>query len=68
MFFHESNASKFALIKLMEHLHKNNIEWLDTQVITPVVKDLGGREYLREDFISLLKTAISKKRPSSLFT
>ena len=57
MFFKETNASKFALIKLMQHLHSFGITWLDTQMVTPVVEALGGKEIPREDFIKRLNNA-----------
>ena len=58
MFYHESNASKFALINLMKYLHSKGINWIDTQMITSVVKNLGGREIPRTDFLKKLKNAM----------
>ncbi|MBT3982645.1 MAG: leucyl/phenylalanyl-tRNA--protein transferase [Bacteriovoracaceae bacterium] len=57
MFFESDNASKFALIWVMEFLYQNGIEWMDTQMVTPVVKSLGGSEYPRENYIELLGIA-----------
>lgn len=55
MFYKESNASKVALVKLLEYLHQQNIGWLDTQMLTPVVKNLGGEEITRKEFLLKLE-------------
>lgn len=55
MFYLVSNASKVALVTLMERLYAQGIEWLDTQMVTPVVASLGGKEIARKDFLNLLK-------------
>jgi leucyl/phenylalanyl-tRNA--protein transferase len=63
MFHIESNTSKIALIALMERLHQHSIEWLDIQMVTPVLAQLGGKEILRKDFINLLEE--SHQTPSA---
>lgn len=55
MYHIEDNASKFALYALVEKLKSMNITWLDTQMVTPVVKSMGGNEITRDDFINRLK-------------
>jgi leucyl/phenylalanyl-tRNA---protein transferase len=55
MFFKKSNASKLALYSLMKRLEKHGIQWLDTQMVTPVVKDLGGKEICREEFLKRIQ-------------
>ena len=57
MFFKESNTSKVALVGLMEHLNSHGVSFLDTQMLTPVVENLGGKEIPRSDFLELLKVA-----------
>jgi len=54
MFSKESNSSKLALITLIKYLKKKDIELLDTQMLTPVVADLGGTLIKREDFVKYL--------------
>lgn len=54
MFHTKPNASKFALIFLMLLLKKAGIEWLDTQMVTPVVESLGGREIPRTTYMHKL--------------
>jgi leucyl/phenylalanyl-tRNA--protein transferase len=49
-----SNASKYALVVLMERLHTCGIDWLDTQMTTTVVDSLGGKQIAREDYIKRL--------------
>lgn len=55
MFYLEPNASKIALIHLMEKLNSIGIDWIDTQMITPVVESLGGKEISRAEFIAKLQ-------------
>lgn len=64
MFYRESNASKVALVALIEKLKKAGITWLDTQMVTPVVAGLGGIEISREDFVK----RISVKKKFNFFT
>jgi leucyl/phenylalanyl-tRNA--protein transferase len=62
MFYLEDNASKVALIHLCHFLKEKGILWLDTQMVTPVVKALGGKEIPREQFLGLLSELKSKNR------
>lgn len=55
MFYRESNASKIALVKLLQKLNEHGIDWLDTQMVTPVVSALGGKEISRHDFIKRIE-------------
>lgn len=61
MFHKADNASKVALIALLYSLNQQNIGWLDTQMVTPVVEGLGGVEIPRETYLKMLEVAI--KRP-----
>ena len=60
MFYRQNNASKVALIWLMEHLQKEKINWLDTQMTTEVVASLGGYSISRKEFMTKLKEVISQ--------
>ena len=51
MFMKEDNASKLALHSLIERLKDSGIEWLDTQMVTPVVEGFGGKYIPRREFI-----------------
>lgn len=54
MYCTTSNASKYALVILMERLKECGINWLDTQMTTSVIDSLGGKQISRNDFISRL--------------
>ncbi|HXH76321.1 MAG TPA: leucyl/phenylalanyl-tRNA--protein transferase [Bacteriovoracaceae bacterium] len=63
MFMKEDNASKLALYTLIQKLRKNGIKWLDTQMVTPVVEQFGGRYIPRQEFLSrITKLDWDKKR------
>jgi leucyl/phenylalanyl-tRNA--protein transferase len=64
MFYRESNASKVAIVALIEKLKAAGITYLDTQMVTPVVAGLGGKEISREDFIE----RISQKKKFNFYT
>jgi leucyl/phenylalanyl-tRNA---protein transferase len=51
MFMKEDNASKFALYALIKKLEASGIKWLDTQMVTPVVDQFGGKLISRENFL-----------------
>jgi leucyl/phenylalanyl-tRNA--protein transferase len=54
MFRLRPNASKLALLFLIEHLRARGLDWLDVQVLTPHVEALGARLIPREDFLDKL--------------
>ncbi len=55
MFSKETNASKFGLLSLIQHLQGRGIKWLDTQMVTPVVEQFGGKFIPREEFLKRLE-------------
>ncbi len=57
MFHTQTNASKFALYSLIQQLKKKNILWLDTQMVTSTIKNFGGKEISRNEFIKKLNIA-----------
>ena len=57
MFYEQDNASKACLVWAMNFLNTHGIPWMDTQMVSPVVRALGGQEVQREKFIHLLKQA-----------
>ena len=57
MFHWKSDASKLALLFLIEHLRARGASWLDCQVTTPHMESLGSREITRGRFLDLLTTA-----------
>lgn len=58
MFYRQSNASKIALIHLVEHFRAQGITWIDFQVLNPFTKTLGAREVPRAKFLELLKAGL----------
>jgi leucyl/phenylalanyl-tRNA--protein transferase len=54
MFHRQSDASKVALLHLIEHLRKRGATWLDCQIMTPHMRALGAREIPRARFLDLL--------------
>ncbi len=61
MFFKESNASKFALLYLIEHLQTKGATWLDIQVMTPHLEVLGAHEVDRNEFLDRLNSEQKKQ-------
>jgi leucyl/phenylalanyl-tRNA--protein transferase len=56
-FYRMNNASKVAMITLVEYLKKEGISWFDCQVLTPFSESFGAREIPRSDFMKLLGEA-----------
>jgi leucyl/phenylalanyl-tRNA--protein transferase len=59
MFSNQSNASKFAFIKYVKYLQKQQVQLIDCQVYTSHLQTLGARMIERENFLQLLTTLIS---------
>jgi len=55
MFHLASNASKMALLHLIEHLKSRGATWLDVQVMTPHFEVLGAKEIHRTIFLDKLE-------------
>lgn len=66
MFTKIDNASKLALYSLLIQLQKKNIKWLDTQMVTPVVEQFGGRYLPRPIFLHLLQSLDWTKKRSEI--
>jgi len=54
MFHRESDASKLALLHLVEVLRVAGLDWLDVQVMTPHVERLGACNVPRREFLARL--------------
>jgi len=57
MFYRASDASKLALLFLIDHLRARGATWIDCQVTTPHMEALGAREIARWRFLDLLQEA-----------
>jgi len=62
MFYKATNASKIALWGLIERLKENGIEWIDTQMVTPIVEQFGGKYVPRQEY---LKKYLKKSQEKS---
>jgi len=54
------NASKIALVALVQKLRDAGLEWMDVQVLNPHIKTLGAKEIPQKEFLKLLKKAQKK--------
>jgi leucyl/phenylalanyl-tRNA--protein transferase len=55
MFSLSDNASKQGLYSLVRQLESRGLSWMDTQMVTSVVDQFGGRYISRRDFTNRLK-------------
>lgn len=55
MFFKESEASKVCLVHLVEFLKKQGHQWIDIQMVTPLLEQFGGEYIPRQQFLAMLK-------------
>jgi len=58
MFFHERDASKVALVALVERLRAQGFTLLDLQMLTPHTARFGGIEITRNQYLERLASAI----------
>ncbi len=54
MFHRIDNASKFAVLFLIDHLKARGASWMDIQQLTPHFAVLGAREVPRATFLTML--------------
>ena len=57
MFHSQPNASKLALLHLIQHLKQRNCKWIDIQMLTPHMEKLGARNLPRKLYLELLREA-----------
>lgn len=57
MFSLKNNASKCALKFLIHKMKSEKIDWLDTQMVSPVVKLFGGKEISRDEFLLRIQSS-----------
>jgi leucyl/phenylalanyl-tRNA--protein transferase len=61
MFHHRPNASKVALVHLVNRLKQRGYELLDTQATTPHLKQFGCVDISAREYLVLLRKALRKK-------
>ena len=59
MFNKQSNASKFAFIKYVQYLNKQDVQLIDCQVYTSHLQSLGAKMIRRNYFLQLLNSLIT---------
>lgn len=57
MFHVEPDASKLALLFLIDHLSRRGARWIDVQIMTPHMRHLGARMISRSRFADMLDEA-----------
>ncbi|MCC6327825.1 MAG: leucyl/phenylalanyl-tRNA--protein transferase [Acidobacteria bacterium] len=67
MFYRAPNASKLALLYLIDHLRSRGSDWLDIQVMTPHMEALGAKEIRRVDFLDRLRLAQDQKQKGLIY-
>jgi len=65
MFSLRSDASKLALLFLIEHLKARGLDWIDIQMVTPHLEALGAKAVSRSHFLA--KLTATQKRNLTLF-
>lgn len=55
MFHKETNMSKLALMHLIEELKRRSLNWMDIQMVTPLLENFGGRYIPRSEYLKLIK-------------
>jgi leucyl/phenylalanyl-tRNA--protein transferase len=61
MFSIGRDASKVALVYLVDHLKERGFELLDTQFLTPHLARFGAKEIPRKEYLERLERALKKK-------
>jgi leucyl/phenylalanyl-tRNA--protein transferase len=63
MFHNETDASKVALVRLVEELNDGGAQLLDVQWLTPHLHSLGAKEVSRSEYLELLEEALELPLP-----
>ena len=61
MFHRETDASKVALVTLVDRLHRRSFSLLDTQWINPHLVQFGGVEIPRAEYLRQLRGALRRE-------
>lgn len=63
MFYLKPNASKAALVKMVEYLSAHGLLWMDIQMVTPALEQFGGKYISRDDFLMRLELSKQTAQP-----
>jgi leucyl/phenylalanyl-tRNA--protein transferase len=58
MFSRKTDSSKIALVALVDHLRARDFSLLDTQWMTPHLRQFGGYEMARSDYLKALRDVL----------
>lgn len=67
MFFLESEASRLALCATVLMLKEKKVKWLDTQILGPASKSVGGEEISRKEYLLELSDQIKAPHDPHFF-
>jgi leucyl/phenylalanyl-tRNA--protein transferase len=67
MFSRATDASKVALVRLVEELKSRNYPLIDCQMHTPLLESLGAREIPRAEFLRTLATLVNYAQPPMMW-
>ena len=68
MFYKVDNASKACLVALVEFLQEQGHKWMDIQMVTPLLEQMGGKYISRDLFLRRLKEAQTQHPYESIVT
>ena len=68
MFSRATDASKVALVALVDDLRRRGFPLIDCQVRTPLLAQLGGREIPRREFLRRLRALVNYREPGGRWT
>jgi leucyl/phenylalanyl-tRNA--protein transferase len=60
MFHKEPNTSKLCVLAMIERLKAAGFTWMDIQMVTPVMENLGGKYITRKEFLGRLRREHAK--------
>jgi len=63
LFHLRPNMGKVALIRLVEFLRAQGLQWMDIQMVTPALQALGGKWISAEEFSARLRVAQARAVP-----
>jgi len=68
MFSRATDASKVALVALVEELRQRGFPLIDCQVRTPLLAQMGAREIPRREFLRRLRALVNYREPGGRWT
>lgn len=63
MFYVRPNASKVAIVKLVEFLKSEGLQWMDIQMVTPVLEQFGGKYLTKEQYLERVELSKLVAKP-----